>query len=106
MSGGDGKGLLMDVIPVRVPEALERAVRRVAEREGVDRSAAVRRLVASGLDRYVSTLFRQGDVSLREAAEWLGVPLREAMDRLERTDAAGNLTREDVRAALDSLAHP
>jgi hypothetical protein len=91
------------VIPLRVPEPMERAVARVAQREGLDRSAALRRLLASGLERYVGTLYRNGDISLREAADWLALPLREAMDRLEKVGAAGNLALEEVRATLDDV---
>ncbi len=93
----------MGVIPVRLPEALERAVDRVAAQDGLDRSTALRRLLSLGLDHYVAQRYAVGEVSLREAAEWLGVTLREAMDRLEATGAAGNLTLDEVKAALTDL---
>jgi predicted HTH domain antitoxin len=91
------------VIPVRLPEALERAVDRVAAQDGLDRSTALRRLLSLGLDHYVAQRYAVGEVSLREAAEWLGVTLREAMDRLEAAGAAGNLTLDEVKAALTDL---
>ncbi len=93
----------MGVIPVRLPEALERAVDRVAAQDGLDRSTALRRLLSLGLDHYVAQRYAVGEVSLREAAEWLGVTLREAMDRLEAAGAAGNLTLDEVKAALTDL---
>jgi len=89
------------VVPVRLPESIAAAVKRVAEREGLDRSTALRRIVSVGLDRYVAQLFAVGQISLREAAEWLDVPVRVAMDRLADAGAGGNVTWEDARAALD-----
>jgi len=84
----------MAVIPLRMSGALEEAVGRVAAREGLDRSTTLRRLIAAGLTRYVADLFREGELTLREAADWLAVPLREAMDRLEQAE---------VRAAVADL---
>ncbi|HVB11014.1 MAG TPA: UPF0175 family protein [Bacillota bacterium] len=93
----------MAIISLRVPESREKAVGRVAGREGFDRSTAFRRLILVGLERYVADLFRDGEISLRQAAEWLDVPLREAMDRLERAGVAGNVGVDEVRAALADL---
>ncbi len=93
----------MGVIPVRLPEALERAVDRVAAQDGLDRSTALRRLLNIGLDHYVAQRYAAGEISLREAADWLGVTLRETMDRLEAAGVTGNLTVGEVRAALSDL---
>lgn len=96
----------MEVVPVRLPEALVKAIDRAAQREGLDRSAVLRRIVAAGLDRYVAELYAAGKVSLREAADWLGVPVRVAMERLADAGAPGNVTWEDARAALEALDRP
>nr|PZN58909.1 MAG: hypothetical protein DIU58_18460 [Sphaerobacter thermophilus] len=93
----------MEVVPVRLPETLVKAIDRAAQREGVDRSAVLRRIVAAGLDRYVAELYAAGKVSLREAADWLGVPVRVAMERLADAGVPGNVTWEDARAALEAL---
>lgn len=96
----------MEVVPLRLPESLVKAIDRAAQREGLDRSAVLRRIVAAGLDRYVAELYAAGRISLREAADWLGVPVRVAMERLADAGAAGNVSWEDVRAALDALEQP
>lgn len=93
----------MEVVPLRLPKSLVKAIDRAAQREGLDRSAVLRRIVAAGLDRYVAGLYAAGRISLREAADWLGVPVRVAMERLADAGAAGNVAWEDVRAALDAL---
>ncbi|HEY8552021.1 MAG TPA: ribbon-helix-helix protein, CopG family [Thermaerobacter sp.] len=96
----------MEVVPVRLPEDLLKAIDRAAQREGLDRSAVLRRIVAAGLDRYVAELYAVGKISLREAADWLGVPVRVAMERLADAGAPGNVTWEDARAALEALDRP
>lgn len=96
----------MEVVPVRLPDPLLKAIERVAEREGLDRSTVLRRIVTSGLDRYVAELYANGKISLREAAGWLGVPVRVAMERLADAGARGNITWEDARAALEALDPP
>ncbi|MDR7554404.1 MAG: ribbon-helix-helix protein, CopG family [Armatimonadota bacterium] len=91
---------------MRLPKALVRAIDRAARRDNLDRSAILRRIVAAGLDRYVAELYAAGRISLREAADWLGVPVRVAMDRLADAGALGNVTWEDARAALEALELP
>ncbi len=93
----------MEAVPVRLPTSLATAIKQISEREGFDRSTTLRRLVAAGLERYVAELYRRGEISLREAAQWLDVPVRVALDRLAEAGAAGNLTMGDVRASLDLL---
>jgi hypothetical protein len=93
----------MEVLPVRLPESLAEAVAWVARRESVDRSTALRKLLASGLDRYVADAYARGEISLREAAGWLGLSVREALDRLADLGVPSNASAESVRAALDAL---
>lgn len=93
----------MQMIPVRLPDSMAEALERVAQREGLDRSTTLRRLLNEGLDRYVAGLYQKGDVTLRETAGWLGVGLREAMDRLADAGAPGNITIEDMRQELEAI---
>lgn len=92
----------MEVVPVRLPEDLLSQVERVAKWEHVERSVALRKLLAEGIDRYVAGQYRLGRLSLREAAEWLGVPLRVALERLVDAGAAGNVAWDQARSALSN----
>lgn len=96
----------MEVVPVRLPDSLLKAIDRAAQREGLDRSTVLRRIVAAGLDRYVAERYAAGQISLREAAEWLGVPVRVAIERLADAGAPGSITWEGARAALEALDLP
>lgn len=96
----------MEVVPVRLPDPLLKAIERVAEREGLDRSTVLRRIVTSGLDRYVADLYTDGKISLREAVDWLGVPVRVAMERLAEAGVRGKITSDDARAALEAVDQP
>ena len=93
----------MQSVRIDLPESLVRAIDRLAEREGIERAALLQRIVASGLDRYVAELYSAGKVSLREAAGWLGVPVRVALERLADAGIAGNIAWEDAEAALETL---
>lgn len=94
---------LVKVVPIRLHEPTMQAIDRVARLEGMDRSAVLRRIVTAGLDRYVGELYVRGRISLREAAELLGVPVRVALERLIEAGLPGNLQREDVVASLEAL---
>ena len=52
-----------------------------------------------GFAAYVAGQYRAEEVSLREAAELLGLTLWDALDRLATRGAAGNVDGESVRTA-------
>ncbi len=93
----------MEVLPVRLPPETVERIERVARAEHIDRSAALRKIVAHGLEKYVAERYGRGELTLREAADWLCVPLREALERLARAGAGGNVTWEQARQALLDL---
>ena len=56
--------------------------------------------------RYVAVQYRAGEVSLRQAADLLGVTLWDALDRLAALGATGNASAESVLVGLDILEAP
>lgn len=92
----------MELVPLQLPESLIKAIDRATDR-GLDRAVVFRRMLVAGLDRYMAEIYVARRISLREAAEWLGVPVRVAMERLADADAPGNIAGDDARAALDAL---
>lgn len=93
----------MSVRSIRITEDIEAAVRYVAEREHAEQAQSLRKLARLGFEAYVAGQYRAGEVSLREAADLLGVTLWDALDRLAALGAAGNATAEAVLAGLDTL---
>ncbi|MBI2303511.1 MAG: hypothetical protein HYU86_02020 [Chloroflexi bacterium] len=85
---------------VRLSDPLLRGVELLQRREALDASAATRKLLHMGLERYVAQLYREGELTLREVAALLELPLREAMNRLERLGASGNVTSAQSLRAL------
>ena len=60
----------MDTVKsLRLPESLLRSVRYLARRERLDESTAIRQLIALGTAEYAVRLYREGKITLNEAAE-------------------------------------
>jgi hypothetical protein len=99
---------LESVKSLRLSDRLLRAARHRSRIEHVDESTALRHIIALGAEEYAATLYRDGKVTLREAAELAGLTLWEMMDRLEEKGIRGNLSaeqeRESIRTALDIAA--
>lgn len=92
---------------VRMSDPLMKGIELVRRREALDASAATRKLLTLGLERYVARLYTEGELTLREAATLLELPLRDAMDRLWSLGAAGNITAaQNLRAMEISSAPP
>lgn len=96
----------MSVRSIRISEDIEAAIRYVAEREHAEQAQSLRKLARMGFVAYVADEYRAGEVSLRQAADLLGVSLWEALDRLAAMGAAGNASAESVLAGLDILEAP
>lgn len=86
---------------VRLPDPLVQGVEMMQRREGLDASTATRKLLKMGLERYAAQLYREGELTLREAAALMDLPLREAMDRLSQLGAPGNITTNQSLEALE-----
>lgn len=76
----------------------------VEAREHIDSSAAIRKLIRTGLESYVAGLYRQGSLTLREAADRLDLDLVETLDRLADHGVKGNLDAADVLSSIDRFA--
>jgi len=60
-------------------------------KEGVDESTVIRQLLHLGVRQYVSRLYKEGEVSLREASELLGTTIRETLKILWQEGVKGNI---------------
>lgn len=89
---------------VRLPEELFRVIEHRARLEKVDESAAIRQLLALGAEGYAIGLFRQGKITLNEAAELAGVTLRRMIDLLQQHGVRGNVRLDQQRKALEFVS--
>lgn len=91
----------MDAVKsVRLPEDLARAVRERARRERVDESTALRQLLGLGAQEYAVRLYREGRITLGEAARLAGLTPRDTLDLLWDRGVRGNVTLDQQRRAL------
>jgi DNA-binding transcriptional ArsR family regulator len=86
---------------LRIPEALLKAVRHVARREHLDESTATRQLIALGATEYAVRLYRDGKMTLREAAELADTTVREMIEILLDHGVKGNVTASQERKAIE-----
>ena len=88
---------------LRIPDELENAVRAVGTAEHIEESAAMRKLLLLGYERYVADQYRAGAISLRDLATRIGISQSEALDLLQRLGISGNTGAADTLESLRSL---
>lgn len=89
---------------VRLPEELFKIVEYRARKEKTDESMALRQLFTLGAEGYAVELFRDGKITLNEAAELAGVTLRQIVDLLQRHGVRENVRPDQQRKALDFIS--
>jgi predicted HTH domain antitoxin len=77
-----------------------KGIQEIMEREGIDEEGAMVMILDLGLKDYVVELYRQGDVTIREAATILGLNLRQTLEIVEKK-IGGNVGREEAIRALE-----
>lgn len=86
---------------LRIPDKLLKTVRYVARREHLDESTATRQLIGLGAEEYAVRLYRDGKVTMNEAAAIAGATVREMIDILLDHGIKGNVTADQERKAID-----
>ncbi len=86
---------------LRIPESLLKTIRHLARREHLDESTAIRKLIAMGATEYAVQLYRDGKVTLREAAEMAEATPREMIEILLEHGVKGNVTVAQQRKAIE-----
>ena len=86
---------------LRIPDGLVKTVRDVARREHLDESTATRQLIALGATEYAVRLYREGKVTLREAADLADTTVRGMVDTLLDHGVKGNVTASQEREAIE-----
>ena len=88
---------------LRIPDDLLEAISIVEEREHIERAPAIRKLIRMGLEVYVSDLYAQGRLTLREAAARLDLDVTATLDLLLERGVRGNLDAGDTLASIEQF---
>jgi len=85
----------------RIPKNLLKVIEFRVNKEGLDESTVIRQLLHQGVKQYVSKLYKEGEVSLREASELLGTSTRETLEILWQEGVKGNILASTQLKALE-----
>jgi len=85
----------------RIPKNLLKVIEFRVNNEGLDESTVIRQLLHLGVKQYISQLYKEGKLSLREASELLGTPIRETLEILWQEGVKGNILVSTQLKALE-----
>jgi predicted HTH domain antitoxin len=88
---------------IRIPEEIVSALEVVKHKEKIEESSAMRKLIRIGFETYLGNLYKQGKITLREAANLLGINQIEAMDIFLDSGIKGNLLASDILFSIKKL---
>ena len=71
----------------------------IMKKDGLDEENAMKKIINLGIRDYVIELYKDGEISIREAAEILQLNLRQTLEVLEQK-VGGNVSREEELKAL------
>jgi predicted HTH domain antitoxin len=88
-------------ITTRVSEYIEKEIRSISEREQLDKSTVVRRLLIEGIRdwkiKYALEQYSDGKVTIWRAARMAGISLREMLNIAAKKGIPFQYTIEDLR---------
>ncbi len=95
-------------ISARIPKSQAEELNRLAAKKGIDRSAVVRELLASGLQEQRTKdaleLLRLRKISVWKAAEISGLTYREVLDLIRAANIPFPLSSDEMRREIKVLA--
>ena len=86
---------------IRIPKDMMAAIEIVEKEEKIEESTAMRKLIRIGFETYIGNLYKQGNVTLRQAAKLLNLSQIETMNLFLDAGIKGNLDASDVLASLE-----
>lgn len=81
---------------IRIPKDMISAIELVEKEEKIEESTAMRKLIRIGFETYVGNLYKEGKVTLREAARLMNINQIEAVNIFLDAGIKGNLDASDV----------
>ena len=88
---------------LRLPDELLRSIETVERKEHIEQASAIRKLIRMGLETYVAGQYKQGLLTLPEAAKCLKTTLPETVDLLLERGVSGNLDAADILSSMESM---
>ncbi len=89
----------MGEVMVARNQSLNRVI-DLMKRNGLDEENAMKKIIDLGIQDYVAELYRDGEISIREAAEILQLNFRQTLEILEKK-VGGNVERDQETKALN-----
>lgn len=86
---------------VRIPNKLLKVIKYRARTEGIDESTAMRQLIAIGAKNYAVDMYRNGKLTLNDAAALTDMTVREMIDLLLDRGVTGNVRIDQQRKAIE-----
>ena len=86
---------------IRIPKDMMAAIEIVEKEEKIEESTAMRKLIRIRFETYIGNLYKQGKVTLRQAAKLLNLRQIEAMNLFLDAGIKGNLDASDVLVSLE-----
>ncbi len=97
---------MQKTVATRIPVELEEEIIRFMNEEGLDKSAAIRRILEIGVGewkrRRTVELYMSGKVTLWKASQMWGVSLREMLDELNRLRITAHVTAKDIEEDIEA----
>ena len=91
------------VMSIRLPNEITRFIEKVAMKKRLDKSTVARELIDQGKTLWVFNEYREGMLSLENAAAELSITISEFLDLLARYGISAPLEFEDYLAGLENL---
>ncbi|VVB63789.1 Uncharacterised protein [uncultured archaeon] len=79
----------------------DRSINRVIDlmrKDGLDEERAIKKIINLGIQDYVADLYRDGEISIREAAEILQMSFRQTYEILEEKVGSNVGHEEEIKA--------
>ncbi len=89
----------MGEVMVARNQSLNRVI-DLMKKNGLDEEGAMNKIINMGIQDYVAELYKDGEISIREAAEILQLNFRQTLEILERK-VGGNVERDQEIKALN-----
>ncbi len=86
---------------IRLPDEIIKAIEVVEKEEKIEEAPAIRKMIKTGFETYVSDLYKDGKITIREAARLLNKPISETIDLLIQRGVKGNLEASDVITSIE-----
>ena len=94
----------MKVKSMRIPDDIDQAINYVSQLEKIEKTQSLRKLARIGFEYYVAKSYKEGRITLRDAADLLKLSLSETIDLLAEMGVKGNIRAADVYASLMTFA--